>query len=43
MLCLLGLYGISTIVDSLMSNSLYSYLSNIKDLVWLGFMADQLL
>ena len=32
-------YGISTIVGYLMPNPLYSYILNIYDLVWLGFMA----
>ena len=36
-----GFYGISTIVDYLMPNPLYTYISNIYDLVWLGFMAYQ--
>ena len=40
---LVGFYGISTIVDYLMPNPLYTYISNIYDLVWLGFMAYQLL
>ena len=34
-------YGISTIVGYLMPNALYTYMLNIKDLVWLGFMAYQ--
>ena len=34
-------YGISTIVDYLMLNPLYTYILNIYDLVWLGFMAYQ--
>ena len=34
-------YGISTIVGYLMPNSLYTYILNIYDLVWLGFMAYQ--
>ena len=38
---LLGFYGISTIVGYLMPNSLYIYILNIYDLVWLGFMANQ--
>ena len=33
--------GISTIVGYLMPNPLYTYISNIYDLVWLGFMAYQ--
>ena len=36
-----GFYGISTIIDYLMPNPLYTYLLNIYDLVWLGFMAYQ--
>ena len=36
-----GFYGISTIVGYLMPNSLYTYILNIYDLVWLGFMAYQ--
>ena len=36
-----GFYGISTIVGYLMPNPLYTYISNIYDLVWLGFMAYQ--
>ena len=38
---LVGFYGISTIVGYLMSNPLYTYILNIYDLVWLGFMAYQ--
>ena len=38
---LVGFYGISTIVGYLMPNPLYSYISNIYDLVGLGFMAYQ--
>ena len=34
-------YGISTIVDYLMPNPLYTYISNIYNLVWLGSMAYQ--
>ena len=34
-------YGISTIVGYLMSNPLYTYILNIWDLIWLGFMASQ--
>ena len=33
-----GFYDISTIVDYLMPNPLYTYILNIYDLVWLGFM-----
>ena len=40
---LVGFYGISTIVCYLMPNPLYTYILNIYDLVWLGFMAYQLL
>ena len=38
---LVGFYGISTIVGYLMPNLLYSYISNIYNLVWLGVMVDQ--
>ena len=38
---LLWFYGISTIVGYLMPNPLYTYILNIYDLVWLGFMAYQ--
>ena len=38
---LVGFYGISTIVGYLMPNLLYTYILNIYDLVWLGFMAYQ--
>ena len=38
---LVGFYGISTIVGYLMPNPLYTYILNICDLVWLGFMAYQ--
>ena len=34
-------YDISTIVGYLMPNPLYTYMSNIYYLVWLGFMAYQ--
>ena len=40
---LVGFYGISTFVDYLMPNLLYTYILNIYDLVWMGFMAYQLL
>ena len=40
---LVEFYGISTIVCYLMPNPLYTYILNIYDLVWLGFMAYQLL
>ncbi len=33
--------GISIIVGYLMPNPLYTYISNIYDLIWLGFMAYQ--
>ena len=35
---LVGFYGISTIVGYLILNPLYTYILNIYDLVWLGFM-----
>ena len=38
---LVGFYGISTIVGYLMPNPLYTYMLNIYDLIWLGFMAYQ--
>ena len=38
---LVWFYGISTIVGYLMPNSLYTYILNIYDLVWFGFMAYQ--
>ena len=38
---LVGFYGISTIVDYSMPNPFYTYISNIYNLVWLGFMAYQ--
>ena len=38
---LVGFYGISTIVGYLMPNPLYTYISNIYDLVGLAFMAYQ--
>ena len=41
LLGLLDFYGISTIVDYLMPNLLYTYILNIYDLIWLGFMAYQ--
>ena len=40
-LSLVGFYGISTIVGYLTLNPLYTYILNIYDLVWLGFMAYQ--
>ena len=36
---LVEFYGISTIVGYLMPNPLYTYILNIYNLVWLGFMA----
>ena len=33
--------GISTFVGYLMPNPLYTYILNIYDLVWLGFMANR--
>ena len=36
---LVWFYGISTIVDYLLPNPFYTYILNIYDLVWLGFMA----
>ena len=38
-LVLVGFYGISTLVGYLKSCPLYTYILNIYDLVWLGFMA----
>ena len=38
---LVWFYGISTIVGYLMPNPLYTYIQNIYDLVWFGFMAYQ--
>ena len=38
---LVGFYGISTIVGYLMPNPLYTYILDIYDLAWLGFMAYQ--
>ena len=38
---LVWFYGTSTIVGYLMSNPLYTYVLNMYDLVWLGFMAYQ--
>ena len=38
---LVGFYGISTIVGYLMPNLLHTYILNIYDLFWLGFMAYQ--
>ena len=38
---LVGFYDISTIVGYLMPNTPCTYILNIYDLVWLGFMAYQ--
>ena len=38
---LVRFYGISTVIGYLMPNPLYTYIINIYDLVWLGFMAYQ--
>ena len=38
---LVGFYGISILVGYLMPNPLYTYISNIYDLGWLGLMAYQ--
>ena len=38
---LVWFYGISIIVGYPMPNYAYTYISNIYDLVWLGFMAHQ--
>ena len=38
---LVWFYGISTIVSYLMPNPLYTYILNIYDLIWFGFMAYQ--
>ena len=38
---MVGFYGISAIVGYLMPNPVYTYILNIKDLAWLGFMAYQ--
>ena len=40
---LVGFYGISTIVGYLMPNPLYTYILDIYNLVWFGFMAYQTL
>ena len=40
---LVGFYGISSIIGYLMPNPLYTYILNIYDLVWLGFMVYQTL
>ncbi len=36
---LVGFYGISTIVGYLMPNIVFTYILDIYDVVWLGFMA----
>ena len=41
MISLVLFYGMSTIVDYLMPNPVYTYILNIYDLVWFGFMAYQ--
>ena len=38
---LVGFYGLSTIVGYLKPNPLYTYILDIYDFVWLGFMAYQ--
>ena len=38
---LVWFYGISTIVGYLMPNPLYTYILDIYDWVWFGFMAYQ--
>ena len=38
---LIVFYGISTIVGYLIPNLLYTYILNIYDFVWLGFIAYQ--
>ena len=38
---LVGFYGISTLVGYLMPNPHNTYILNIKDLVWLGFIVYQ--
>ena len=38
---LVWFYGISTSAGYLMPNPFYTYILNIYDLVWLGFMAYQ--
>ena len=38
---LVWFYGISTIVGYLMPNPLYTYILDIYDSVWFGFMAYQ--
>ncbi len=39
MICLVGFYGISTIVGYLILNPFYTYILNIYDLVELSFIA----
>ena len=38
---LVWFYDISTIVSYIIPNPFYTYISNIYDLVWLGFLAYQ--
>ena len=38
---LVGFYGILTIVGYLMPNPIYTYILNVYDLLWLGFIAYQ--
>ena len=38
---LIWFYGTSTILGYLMSNLLYTYILDIYDLVWFGFLAYQ--
>ena len=38
---LVGFYGVSTIVSFLMPNPVYTYILNLYNLVWLGFIAYQ--
>ena len=39
---LVGFYGISAMVAYLMFNPLYTYILNIYDYIWLGFMVHQI-
>ena len=39
MIRLVGVYDISPTVGYLITNPIYTYIFNIEDLVWLGFMA----
>ena len=39
---LVGFYGISIIVGHLMPNPFYTYILDMYDLVWLGFIAYNL-